>query len=162
VPGLADIHYSHDGAGRLSTIEQAGRATHLGYNTEGFLASVTDPMGQTTGYRYDPTGRVTEMIQPDGSAVLFQYDLTGNLTVLTVPSGVHHGFGYNALDLNSSYDTPLSGSYRYDYDRDKRLRRTVLPSGRQILNTFEHGRLVRIDTEEGRVEFPYLCGDKVA
>jgi hypothetical protein len=41
------------------------------------------------------------------------------------------GFGHNKVDLNSSYATPLSGSYGYVYDKDRRLKQvnSIDPSG---------------------------------
>jgi len=53
--------------------------------------------------------------------VTFAYDANGNMTVLARPSGVTHGFGYNRVNLTESYQAPLSGSYSYVYDRDRRL-----------------------------------------
>ena len=56
-------------------------------------------------------------------------DKMGNTTVLTTPSNAAHEFEYNAVNRNSAYDTPLSGSYVYSYDRDRRLTRVAFPSG---------------------------------
>ncbi len=51
------------------------------------------------------------------------------MTLLNTPTPADHLFGYNRVDRNTSYRTPLSGSYTYMYDRDSRLIRTILPSG---------------------------------
>jgi hypothetical protein len=69
--------------------------------------------------------------------------------VLTNPNLVDHGFGYNGVNRRASYETPLSGGYAYNYDRDRRLIRTVFPSAKEIqyLYDVQHpGRLARIQT----------------
>ena len=89
------------------------------------------------------------------------HDANGNLTVLVNPSGVAHKFGYNKVNRPSAYTTPLSGSYQYRYDRDRRPTETVLPSGRIIRNVYDQGRLVRTETPEASIYFNYLCGSKL-
>ncbi|MFZ0449817.1 MAG: RHS repeat-associated core domain-containing protein, partial [Desulfatiglandaceae bacterium] len=98
---------------------------------------------------------------PDGSSVGFIYDKNGNMTVLTNPSTINHGFGYNKVNLNSSYQTPLSGSYSYVYDKDRRLKQINFPSGNQINNIYANGRLQQIQTPEGNIDYTYLCSTKV-
>ena len=57
------------------------------------------------------------------------------------PAGTEHKFGYNQVNRNSSYTTPQSGIYTYIYDKDRRLIQTNFPSGRQVRNIYENGRL---------------------
>ena len=83
------------------------------------------------------------------------------MTVLTNPSTINHGFGYNKVNLNSSYQTPLSGSYSYSYNKDRQLTQINFPSGRQIKNIFDKERLIQTQTPEGNIDFTYLCGSKV-
>jgi len=79
-----------------------------------------------------------------------------------------HGFGYNSVNRKSSYQTPLSGSYSYIYDKDRRLIQTNFPSGKSIFNDYadpgdpdDKSRLWQIRTPEGNIDFTYLCGTKV-
>ncbi|PXF55877.1 MAG: hypothetical protein C4B58_14500 [Deltaproteobacteria bacterium] len=83
------------------------------------------------------------------------------MTVLTNPSTVSHGFGYNRVNLNSSYQTPISGGYSYIYNKDRQLIQTIFPSGKQINNVYDKTRLVQIQTPEGNIDYTYLCGTKV-
>jgi RHS repeat-associated protein len=83
------------------------------------------------------------------------------MTVLTNPSTIDHSFGFNKVNRNTSYQTPLSGSYSYVYDKDRRLKQTNFPSGNQINNIYANGRLEQIQTPEGNIDFTYLCGTKV-
>jgi RHS repeat-associated protein len=72
-----------------------------------------------------------------------------------------YGFTYNQVDLNDSYQTPLSGSYQYEFDRDRRLIQTTFPSGRRINNIYDNIRLSQIVTPDYTVNYSYLCGTKV-
>jgi RHS repeat-associated protein len=161
IPGLFDTAYGYNTKGRLTSITNNTRQTAFSYNAQGFLESVTEPGGYTTIYTHDPVGRTTGISRPDGSSVGFTYDKNGNTTVLTNPSAIDHGFGYNKVNLNSSYQTSLSGSYTYVYDKDRRLKQTNFPSGNQINNIYANGRLEQIQTPEGNIDFTYLCAEKV-
>jgi RHS repeat-associated protein len=161
VPELFDTVYGYDDRGRPTSVYTNTRQTTFSYDSAGFLESVTDPENHTTTYDYDAVGRVTAIYRPDGGTVGFTYDGNGNMTVLSNPFDIHHGFGYNAVNLSSSYQTPLSGTYSYVYDKDRRLTQTNFPSGKQIVNIYDTARLSQIQTPEGNIFFTYLCGDKV-
>jgi len=161
IPGLFDTAYGYDTRGRLTTVSTNTRETTFVYNSKGFLESITDPENYTTSYTYDPVGRVTRISRPDTTTIGFTYDNNGNMTVLTNPSTIDHTFGFNNVNLNSSYQTPLSGSYSYVYDKDRRLKQTNFPSGNQINNVYANGRLEQIQTPEGNIDFTYVCSTKV-
>jgi YD repeat-containing protein len=161
VPGLFDTTYGYDTDGRLTSVDTNTRGIDLTYNAQGFLESITDPENHTTTYSYDAVGRITQVDRPDISSLWFSYDNNGNMTVLTNPSTINHGFGYNKVNLNSSYQTPISGSYSYLYDKDRRLKQINFPSGNQINKVYANGRLEQIQTPEGNIDFTYLCGTKV-
>ena len=168
IPGLFDTSYGYDGRGRLTSIVTNARQTVFAYNAQGFLESVTDPENHNTTYSYDPVGRITGISRPDGGYVGFTYDKNGNMTVLTNAVDVDHGFGYNNVNLKSSYTAPLSGSYSYVYDKDRRLIQTNFPSGKTIINDYidpsdpnDKSRLRQTQTPEGNIDFTYLCGTKV-
>jgi RHS repeat-associated protein len=161
IPGLFDTTYEYDARGRLTSIATNTRETSFTYNSNGFLESVTDPEDFATSYTYDRVGRMTWIDRPDGTSIGFDYDGNGNMTVLTDPSNVDHGFGFNLVNRNSSYQTPLSGSYTYSYDKDRRLIRTTFPSGAHINNIYNTTQLIQIQTPEGNIDFTYLCGTKV-
>jgi RHS repeat-associated protein len=161
IAGLHPTNYSYDSKGRVASVTTDARQSFFTYTADGFLESVTDPEGRTTSYEYDPIGRVTGINRPDGNFVDFSYDANGNMTVLVNPAGTEHRFGFNQVNRNSSYTTPLSGSYSYVYDKDRRLVQTHFPSGSQISNIYEEGRLVQTQTPEGSIDYSYLCGTKI-
>jgi len=158
--GLYETSYGYNARGRLTSTSANTRATTFAYNAQGFLESFTDSEDQTTIYTYDAVGRMTAINRPDSTTVGFEYDQNGNMTMLTNPSDIDHGFGYNLVNLKSAYQTPLSGSYSYIYDKDRRLIRTNFPSGNQINNVYDTTRLVQIQTPEGNIDLSYLCGTK--
>ncbi|MCP4710981.1 MAG: RHS repeat protein, partial [Planctomycetes bacterium] len=161
VPGLLDTTFTYDARGRLESTATGTRGITYDYNNEGFLESVSDTENHTTSYIYDDVGRVTRVDRPDASSVDFTYDKNGNMTVLTTPSIIDHEFGFNKVNLNNSYDAPLSGQYSYVYDKDRRLIQTNFPSGRQIVNVFDKTKLMQIQTPEGNINFNYSCGTRV-
>ncbi|MEJ2428208.1 MAG: RHS repeat-associated core domain-containing protein [Deltaproteobacteria bacterium] len=163
IPGLYDTEYGYDTRGRLASIAINTRHTTFTYDTQGFLESVTDPENETTSYLYDPVGRITRISRPDKSSVAFTYDKNGNMTVLTNPATIDHIFDHDLVNLNSSYQAPLSGSYVYLYDKDRRLMQVKFPSGKQINNLYGNGRLEQIQTPtpEANIYLTYLCGNKV-
>lgn len=161
IPGLFETTYGYDDRGRLGSIVTGTRDTTYSYNTRGFLESITDAENQTASYAYDEIGRVTLIDRSDSSSVWFSYDSNGNMTVLTNPNIIEHGFRYNKVNLNDSYQTPISGSYSFNYDRDRQLTQINFPSGKQINNIYDATRLVQAQTPEGNIDYTYLCGDKV-
>ena len=161
VPGLFDTSYGYDTNGRLTSVDTNTRGIDLTYNAQGFVESITNGENHTTNYTYDAVGRVKQVNRPDNASLWFSYDNNGNMTVLTNPSTINHGFGFNKVNLNSSYQTPISGNYSYVYDKDRRLKQINFPSGNQINNVYANGRLEQIQTPEGNIDFTYLCGTKV-
>jgi RHS repeat-associated protein len=161
IPGLHDTTYAYDDRGRLISTTANTRQTTFAYNSEGWLASITDPENLTTYYDYDVVGRITTITRPDNSFLDFAYDSNGNMTILTNPAGIDHEFGYNKVNKDSFYETPFSGSYRYVYDKDRRLIQTNFPSGQQTKNVYTNTQLTRVQTPEGNIDYTYLCGTKV-
>ncbi len=160
-PGLLDTIFNYDARGRMISTTTGTRETTYVYNTEGFLESYTDAENNTTGYAYDEVGRVTRIDRPDNSSLWFSYDGNGNMSVLTNPNTIDHTFGYDLVNLNDSYTTPLSGSYSFDFDRDRQLTRINFPSGKQITNIYDATNISQVQTPEGNIDYSYLCGDKV-
>ncbi|CAK8715292.1 RHS repeat-associated core domain-containing protein [Candidatus Electrothrix gigas] len=68
-------------------------------------------------------------------------------------------FSYNKVNRQNAYQTPISGSYSYVYDKDRRLSRpTSLPAFRSATST---RNCDPNQTPEGDIDYTYLCGSKV-
>ena len=161
IPGLADVEYGFDAKGRLTSVLTGTRKTIYTYTNDGFLASVTDPEQTTVTYDHDALGRVTAVTRPDAGIIHFAYDNNGNMTLLTNADTIDHGFSYSAVGKRNGYQTPLSGSYSYDFDKDRRLTAIDFPSGQQILYEYDPALLTRVVTPEGNIDYAYTCGDQV-
>lgn len=168
IPGLNNIDYSYDSKGRTETITTGTRKASFTYDSNGYINSVTNPLNQTINYTNDKAGRIIYTERPDGSTFEFSYDPNGNMTMFTNPGSIDHTFGYNKVSLRDNYDTPISGSYSYIYDKDRRQIQKNFPSGKSIYfdytnpeNPSDKSRLQQIVTPEGVIDFSYLCTSKI-
>ena len=168
VPGLEQTNYSNFTNGKLNTITTGTRQTSFTYDANGFLSSITDPLNITTTLTNDVMGRVTYIAGPDGSGIKYNYDENGNMTVLITQLSINHLFGYDRINKNDQYTTPLSGSYSYVYDKDRRLVQKNFPSGNAIAWNYENpsdpgdkSLLWQIQTPEGNIDYTYSCPGKI-
>jgi len=145
--GLEPVAYSYDTRGRLTHITQGvganSRTSTLSYNSEGFLASLTDPLSRRQSFSYDPAGRVTQQTQPDGRVVSYAYDANGNVTSLTPPGKPNHSFAYTPVNLEDTYNPPDLGpgseATQYGYNLDKQLTKITRPDGRVVDLSYDAG-----------------------
>jgi RHS repeat-associated protein len=163
--GLEPTDFGYDARGRLEQLVQAPSSSDerryvLGYDSDGWLASVTDPLSRTVSLGYDPAGRVTRQTLPDGREIAYQYDPNGNLTALIPPGRDAHVFDYTPVNLEERYTPPdLSGVQtvtRYSYNLDKQLTRVERPDGRTVdLGYDPGGRLDGITLARGQYHYDY-------
>jgi YD repeat-containing protein len=59
VPGVAPMSVGYDAHGRMSSWAQQSSTSAGGYEPQGYLASVTDPLSHTVSYTNDALGRPT-------------------------------------------------------------------------------------------------------
>jgi len=164
-PGLEPVRLAYDAAGRLIR-EETGAGADLrdilyGYDAQGNLHTVTDPLARSTTLDHDANGRVTTITRPGGSTIGFAYDASGNTTLLTTPRPVDHGFGYNAANNRTGWTPPEGNPTAYTFDKDNRLTRITRPSGRQVEYVYSQDQLVSILTPEGGVSLDWLCDTKL-
>jgi len=163
--GVDPINYAYDSRGRLETITQGAGATArtfgFTYNASGFLETNTAPLNQVLRFNYDAAGRVVQKVQPDSQIVGVGYDTNGNPTSVTPPGRPAHAFGYNPLDLISSYTAPDVGPGSDDtvstYNSDRQLTRIALPSGENLDLSYDGalGRLINVTLPRGQVSYTY-------
>jgi RHS repeat-associated protein len=161
---LAPTSYTYDAQGRLATATQAegagSRVTRSTYGTDGFLASITDPIGLTVGFTKDAAGRVTELTRADGRPVRFAYDASGNVRSLTPPERPEHTFDYTAREEVGAYTAPAVGAEprqtRYTYGADRQSLRTDQPDGQTVEFQYDSvGRLSLIGLVSGDLSYAY-------
>lgn len=122
IDGLEPISRQYDSRGRLSSFAQGTgddrREMTLGYDPEGFLASLTDPLQRSTSFDYDQVGRVRTQTLPDGRSVALTYDENGNVTLVTPPGrATDSPTPPSTRKAHTLPPTPVLTSYDYNLDR---------------------------------------------
>ncbi len=162
--GLESTAMTYDGRGRLSTVTAGvgaiARTSSFGYDAQGYLSSITDPMGRSVTFINDRVGRVTTQRLTDGRTIQYSYDANGNLTSLTPPGKDAHVFNYNAVDRETDYAPPaLNGAQtvtRYNYNLDKQLTDILRPDGQAVSFGYEGGgKLDTITIPRGQFGYSY-------
>ena len=156
---LLPAQVSYDARGRLSTILQGTRKTTFIYDSDGFLASVTDPLGLTNSFTYDADGHILTKTLADGRVITFTYDPNGNLISLTPPGKMSHTFAYNTVNLPSTYTPPQvtgTGATTYAYDKDRNLTTITRPDTKTIIFKYDTaGRLSSAVAPTETVNYAY-------
>jgi len=163
ITGLFDTQASYDSRGRLSTIASGAdpdqRSTSIGYNTAGYVSSITDALGRVEAFEYDAAGRVIRQTLTDGREVLYGYDSRGNLTSITPPGRPKHDFAYDALSQNDEYNPPEvgnGGGTQYAYNQDKQLSQITRPDNQTLSLVYDTaGRLATLKTPLGDYGYDY-------
>ena len=76
----------------------------FGYNAQGYLSLLTDPLAHAAGLVHDAAGRATQVTRPDGEHMQFAYDANGNMVSITPPGGAAHAFDFTPADLRRAHD----------------------------------------------------------
>jgi RHS repeat-associated protein len=137
--GFAPATMLYDTRGRLAgTTWGTGpdaRTWTYGYNPQGFLASITDPIGRIAQFTRDAIGRVTTHTLPGGSAVSIGYDAAGNPTTLTPPGRPAHAFTYSNRNEPTLVTPPAvggTGPTAFAYNTDRQLLSISRPDNRSV------------------------------
>lgn len=115
---------TYNAAGQVLAMTNAkSETTTYGYDSNGYLQSVTGPVtGSTTTYTYDARGRLLTKTTPDGYALAYEYDDFDRQTKVTYPDGTVEQYIYDRLDAVETRDRQ-GRSTRFFYDA---LRRQIM------------------------------------
>jgi YD repeat-containing protein len=161
---LDPTSFTYDSRGRLASVTQGqatgSRVSRFAYGSDGFLASVADPIGRAIGFTRDTDGRVTEESLPDGRLVRYAYDANSNLSTLTPPGRSDHMFSYTDRDEVSAYFPPTVGAEtsqsHFSYDADRMPLREDHPDGQAVGFQYDSaGRLSLVDLATGQRTYGY-------
>ncbi|MFF2524888.1 RHS repeat-associated core domain-containing protein, partial [Streptomyces liangshanensis] len=89
----------------------------------------TDPLGRTTHLTYDDNHRLTTLTRPDGSEVRAVRDALGRLTEFTGPDGTHRKQEFDDRGNRTAVTDPAGQTTRYAYDTGGRLTSVTDPLG---------------------------------
>jgi RHS repeat-associated protein len=160
IPNVAPFTFAYDAHSRLVTTTQGSHTWTQGYDPQGYLASVTDPLSHAVSYANDPVGRSTQTHLPDGRVLGTTYDGNSNTTGVTLPSPESHSFSYTPVDLLASYTPPSVGTgspaTQYVYDLDRHLKTVTRPDGATLTYGYDTaGRLQTTAYPQGTLTFAY-------
>lgn len=155
--GLALNQFTYDTKGRLATFAQGTRTYTFAYDTNGFLASMTDPLTRKATFAHDSDGRPLSVTLPDGRTISDTVDPNGNLTSLTPPGGSAHGFTFSRVDLPLSYVPPSgSGSTKYTFNADRDFTKITRADGELVTYAYDKaGRLTGSTAPTTTLHFAY-------
>jgi RHS repeat-associated protein len=137
VPGVHDLTYVYDSAGRLiASTDGAGTTCHS-YDAEGRVTSEIAPGDSTaTTYSYDPAGQPLSISNAQGTDTVV-YDEAGRPIDTSDTFGAEASYSYDADGntlLRKAYNGPLTASNHYDtsysYDDGDRLTGLTDPAGK--------------------------------
>ena len=162
VNGLLPASYNYDERGRLSSAtwgtETDTRSFILDYNSDGYLATITDPLGRTFELEYSEAGRMTQQTLPGGLVVRYAYNANNNITAITPDGKPAHTFAYTPVDLQSAYTPPKIGEKTtktlYEYNTDRQLTSITRPDGKVVKLGYDSaGRLSTLS--EAKLSYGY-------
>lgn len=122
--------YGYDANGNLtSIIDPLGHETDSTYDAINRLSSVTDALSHTTSYSYDANSNLTSKTDPLAHSVSNAYDDLNRLTSATDGRSKTTSFAYDAAGNRTSVTDPLGNITSYSYDDAGRLVSSVDPRG---------------------------------
>jgi RHS repeat-associated protein len=121
--------YRFSPAGQLAgEVDRNGYATLLAYDSQGRLASVTDPAGRKVTFGYSGS-LITSATGPTGRTWTYSYDAAGNLTMATDPIGRAWSYSYDAEHRLLTTTDPRGGVTSNAYDSAGRVTAQTDPAG---------------------------------
>ncbi|MBN1482472.1 hypothetical protein EH223_10545 [candidate division KSB1 bacterium] len=161
---LAPLHFEYDSRGRMSSItqESGGDIRHigLGYNTDGFLETVIDPLEREARFIRDKAGRLKQEMLPGDRLIKYDHDNSGNIITITPPGRPAHSFTYTPVNLIKTYTPPDIGMENhqtvYNYNADRQRTDVALPDGRSIHFGYDSaGRQETVTIARGILRYGY-------
>jgi RHS repeat-associated protein len=146
--------YTYDAAGHLimkvtprGNLPGANPADYTwtyGYDANGNLTSLKDPLNHETDYGYDVLNRQTSITDPLGHKTDYGYDADSNLTSVTDPLTHTTSYGYDDLNRRVSMTDARGKTWSYGYDADGNLTSVTDPLGNNA--TFGYDDAGRLST----------------
>ena len=168
--------YTYTAEGQVETITEAGGTTHFGYDSRGYLASITDPSGGVTTIETDEWGNAVMTVDalgnapgadPEDHSWVRTFDAGGRILTSTDPLGATSTYTYNRFGSVATVTSPLGFLTSYSYDDGGRLTSTTaqISEAESVTTSFEYkaGGLLAavIDGEGRRTSFEYdLAGNR--
>ncbi|HOB54327.1 MAG TPA: RHS repeat-associated core domain-containing protein [Acidobacteriota bacterium] len=133
----------------LACTDRNGNRTEYGWNTQGLLTTITDPLGATIFIRYSAEGYLTEVEDPLGRVTEFVVDGAGDLVRIVQPDLSFLQFEYDFYHRLAAKTMADGSRFRYEYEPDYgTLARVIAPTGelRQYLPALNQGQVLDPDS----------------
>ncbi|MEU6234449.1 DUF6531 domain-containing protein [Kitasatospora sp. NPDC047058] len=137
LPGQRTVTYQYTGGLLTAVRDPRGQSTAYGYDANGRLTTVTDPLGKVvTANTYDGSGRVASQVDALGGTTTFGYDTANSTTYVTHPDGGiwTHVYAGGVISWQSD---PYGKTTRYTYDGAFNRTAFTDPNGNTSAFTFD-------------------------
>jgi len=172
------VHVAYDTGGRRTSTTEPITATTtattvFGYDDEGQLTSVTDPLhtpgtqDHTTLYAYDPSGNLVSVKDANNHETKYEYDLLGRKTKRTLPlnTNVSETFAYTMRPVVNAHTDFRGKTTTMTYDmRARLLARIPDPSLGEPTESYTYtatGARARMTDASGTTSYTYDQRDRV-
>ncbi|MBT0570565.1 hypothetical protein KIK84_09500 [Curvibacter sp. CHRR-16] len=144
---------------RLASITQGGGTTRFGYDAQGQLTSITDPLGQTTSYTLDGLGRPSASRLADGNQTAQAFAAVAEANALASardPKGIASTYTRNGWGETVAEQSPDTGATHYTLDSAGRPLTQTNALGQTTRYAYNSaGQLVRKDVENNSTTDTY-------
>ena len=111
------LSQTFDAVNRLQTsVGAQGQTTTYGYDNNGNLTSVTDPLSKATTRSFDALNRLIASFDPLSDKTQYQFDANDNLAQVTDPRSANTIYTYDGLGNKTQQTSPDTGVTTYTYD----------------------------------------------
>ena len=107
----------YDSLSRLAQdLGALSQTTVYGYDSNGNVTSVTDPLNHATGNTYDALNRLVQVLGPAAGTTLYGYDAGNNLVQVVDPRGLATNYTYDGLGNLTKQVSPDTGTTASTFD----------------------------------------------
>jgi RHS repeat-associated protein len=100
-----------------ATIPTSARENTLyGYDGNGNLLTVVNPLGYSTSNTYDGLNRLIQVVDPASGTTGYTYNAAGQLTQVSDPRSLATGYGYDGLGNATQLVSPDTGTASSTFD----------------------------------------------
>jgi RHS repeat-associated protein len=100
----------------LQELGAAGQVTEYGYDSQGNVASVKDPLAKVTANQYDALNRLVRVTDPALGVTQYGYNSLDALTQVADPRGLVTGYTVDGLGNLALQQSPDTGTTASTYD----------------------------------------------
>lgn len=128
---------NHDPARPANDQNEYNLITTYGYDVNGNLTSVTDPLGRTTNHTYDELNRLTSTTDPLGNTTTTTYNPDGTVASTTDALGNTTSFTYDNLKRVVTTTDPVGNATSTSYDAAGNVASTTDANGNTTSYTYD-------------------------